>query len=96
MVLGEVVGTVVSTKKDEKLEGLRFMIVKHIDLKGEPTGSMVVAVDTVGAGPGEIVLVSAGSSARQTTMTEGKPVDGIIMAIVDILETDGKVRYKKS
>lgn len=95
MQIGKIVGTVVSTRKDEKLEGLKFHIVKHVDTSGKPTGSLVIAVDSVGAGVGEIVLVAAGSSARQTTITEGKPVDATIMAIVDILEVGGEKRYVK-
>ena len=79
MQLGKIVGTVVSTQKDEKLEGLRLHIVKHINVDGTFTGSLVVAVDSVGAGIGEVVLVAAGSSARQTKNTEGKPVDTVIM-----------------
>jgi microcompartment protein CcmK/EutM len=95
MQLGKIVGTVVSTKKDEKLEGLKFHIVKQIDVDGKFTGPLVIAVDSVGAGMGEVVLTAAGSSARQTTVTEGKPVDTVIMAIVDILEVDGKICYEK-
>ncbi|MCK4870671.1 MAG: EutN/CcmL family microcompartment protein [Gammaproteobacteria bacterium] len=95
MQLGKIVGTVVSTQKDEKLEGLRFLIVKHVDSDGKPTGSLVVAVDSVGAGVGEIVLVASGSSARQTDITKDKPVDTVVMAIVDELEIDGISRYVK-
>jgi len=95
MQLGKVVGTVVSTRKDEKLEGLKLYLVKHINIDGTPTGSMVVAVDSVGSGINEVVLVASGSSARQTDITKDKPVDTVIMAIVDILETDGKVVYTK-
>ncbi len=95
MQLAKIVGTVVSSQKDEKLEGLRFHIVKYIDTDGKPTGSFVVAVDSVGAGEGEIVLVAAGSSARQTDITKDKPVDTVIMAIVDQLEVDGKTVYEK-
>ena len=83
MLLGKIVGTVVSTKKDEKLQGLRFQMVAYIEPQGKPTGATVVAVDSVGAGVGETVLVASGSSARLTHVTEGKPVDAIIMAIVD-------------
>ncbi|MCK5074589.1 MAG: EutN/CcmL family microcompartment protein [Bacteriovoracaceae bacterium] len=96
MQLGEIVGTVVATKKDPKIEGLKLQIVKLIDLNGKHTGAMVVAVDSVGAGAGEIVLVASGSSARQTPLTEGKPVDCVIMAIIDILEVSGQKRYVKS
>ena len=95
MQLGKVVGTVVSTHKDEKLTGLKLQIVEYMRSSGEPTGSIVVAADAVNAGPGEIVLVASGSSARQTPVTEGKPVDCVIMAIVDILEVGGENRYVK-
>ena len=95
MQLGKIVGTVVSTRKDEKLEGLKFYIVKYVDSDIKPTGAMVIAVDSVGAGPGEVVLLAAGSSARQTNMTKDKPVDSVIMAIVDTLEIEGTIRYAK-
>lgn len=88
MQLGKIVGTVVSTQKDEKLEGLKFHYVKFIDSTGKFSGGQVVAVDSVGAGVGETVLVAAGSSARLTKQTEGKPVDAIIMAIVDSVDTE--------
>ncbi len=96
MQLGKIVGTVVAIQKDEKLEGLKLHIVKYVDLECKPMQSFVIAVDSVGAGVGEIVLVAAGSSARQTKTTEGKPVDAIIMAIVDTVEVDGSVRYNKA
>ncbi|MBT3236261.1 MAG: EutN/CcmL family microcompartment protein [Bdellovibrionales bacterium] len=95
MQIGRIVGTVVSTEKDDKLEGLKFLLVKYVDANGAPTGGMVVAVDSVGAGTGEIVLVASGSSARLTHITDGKPVDAIIMAIVDQLEIEGETIYTK-
>ncbi len=95
MQLGKVVGTVVSTKKDDKLEGLRMLIVRAIDVSGKLKDNYVVAIDSVGAGTGEIVLWAAGSSARLTPETEGKPVDSIIMAIVDSLEIEGQTKYQK-
>jgi microcompartment protein CcmK/EutM len=93
--MGVVVGTVVSTRKDPELSGLRFLIVKGCDFDGKPTGSAVVAVDSVGAGVGEVVLYASGSSARQTTATQNRPVDATIMAIVDTVEVDGSQRYVK-
>jgi len=96
MQMGKIVGTVVSTIKNEKLDGLRFQLVKYVDSSGAPTGSQVVAVDSVGAGVGDIVLIASGSSARLTDRTEGKPVDAVIMAIVDILEVEGEKKYVKS
>ncbi len=95
MNLGRVVGTVVSTRKDEKLVGTKLQIVRQIDLDGKETGAFVVAVDAVGAGPGEVVLYASGSSARQTSFTKDRPADAVIMAIVDSLEVGGKVLYTK-
>src|SRR5690349_22765211 len=95
MVLGRVVGTVVSTRKEQELEGFKFLLVKACDAEGKPTGSTVVAVDAVGAGVGEIVLYASGSSARQTKATKDRPVDATIMAIVDEIEIDGEPRYQK-
>jgi len=92
MLLGRVIGTVWATRKDEKLEGLRFLIVQEVDLELAPQGGFVVAVDSVQSGVGEIVLVARGSSARQTRLTENTPVDAVIMASVDNLEfSDPKV-----
>ena len=95
MVLGKVVGTVVSTRKEDELTGLKFLLVKACDVDGKPTGATVVAVDAVGAGVGEVVLYASGSSARQTRVTKDRPVDATIMAIVDEVEIDGDARYQK-
>jgi len=86
LILGKVIGTVWSTRKDEALVGSKFLIVRQIDLEYKPKESTVIAVDSVGAGVGEVVLVAQGSSARQTTITKNKPVDAVIMAIVDKLD----------
>ncbi|MCG9127448.1 EutN/CcmL family microcompartment protein [Candidatus Poribacteria bacterium] len=95
MTLGKVTGTVVATQKDEKLVGSKLMIVQDVDLEGEVEKQYTVAVDAVGAGIGEIVLVATGSSARQTSITSNKPVDAVVMAIVDTIEVSGEVRYMK-
>lgn len=86
MILGKVVGTVWATRKDEELVGFKFQIVKHIGLDYKVKDTFVIAVDTVQAGVGDIVLVCSGSSARQTTLTKNKPVDAVIMAVVDKLD----------
>ncbi len=86
MFLGKVIGTVWSTKKDENLVGAKFLIVKQLDLNLKEKDNFVVAVDSVGAGEGEVVLVATGSSSRQTEFTKNKPVDAVIMAIVDKLD----------
>lgn len=86
MVLARVVGTVVSTRKEPKIEGLKFLLLEKINpetVKG--TGDYVVAMDGVGANPGEIVFYVAGSSSRMTAVTEGKPSDATITAIVDAI-----------
>ena len=88
MLLGKVVGTIWATRKDEKLTGFKLLIVRHVELDYKLKDSYVVAVDSVGAGAGEIVLVTTGSSARQSLLTEGKPVDAVISAIVDKLDVE--------
>ncbi|MEN9799178.1 MAG: hypothetical protein RL653_2874 [Pseudomonadota bacterium] len=95
MLLGKVVGTVVSTNKEKELEGLKFLLVRGLDPENRPTGALVVAVDAVGAGVGEVVLYASGSSARQTAATKDRPVDATIMAIVDQVEVGGTLTYSK-
>lgn len=95
MLIGKVVGTVVATRKDEKLDNLRFMVVKQVGVDAQEAGGYVVAVDAVGSGIGEYVLFATGSSARQTVLTDKRPCDAVIMAIVDTWEVDGQVRYRK-
>ena len=90
MFLGKVIGTVWSTKKDENLVGAKFLIVNELDLDLNEKDRFVVAVDSVGAGDGEVVLVATGSSSRQTEFTKDKPVDAVIMAIVDKLDVSVK------
>jgi len=95
MLLGKVVGTVVSTRKESTLDGSTLLVVRGLDLDGKPTSTLVVAVDAVGAGVGEVVLYASGSSARQTERTKDRPVDATIMAIVDQLEVGGQLKYEK-
>jgi microcompartment protein CcmK/EutM len=95
MLAGKVIGTVVSTRKEEELSGLTLLLVRALDGDLKPTGAMVVAVDAVGAGVGEVVLYASGSSARQTKVTKDRPVDATIMAIVDEIETGGQTKYRK-
>jgi microcompartment protein CcmK/EutM len=96
MKLGKVVGTVVSTRKDEKLEGLTLYLVQDLSLEMGGKDSFVVAVDAMGAGVGEVVLYASGSSARQTKDTDGRPVDAVIMAIVDTVSSGVSVLFDKS
>jgi len=95
MNLGKVVGTLVSTRKEASMDGLRFMLVKYVDEKGKMSGGQVVAADAVGAGVDEYVLIASGSSARQTVATENRPCDAVIMAIVDNWEIEGETVYTK-
>jgi len=95
LFLGKVIGTVWSTKKDENLVGAKFLIVKQLDLELNEKENFVVAVDSVGAGEGEVVLVATGSSSRQTNFTKNKPVDAVIMAIVDKLDVPLKEYLEK-
>lgn len=95
MNLGKVIGTVVSTRKEPVLDGVRFLLVRLLDAEGKDTNGFVVSADAIGAGPGEIVLTAAGSSARQTELTQNKPVDNVIFAIVDTWEVGGKTKYAK-
>ncbi|MGB5531219.1 MAG: EutN/CcmL family microcompartment protein [Ignavibacteriaceae bacterium] len=90
MFLGRVIGTVWSTKKDEQLVGAKFLIVRELDLQMKEKERFVVAVDSVGAGEGEVVLVATGSSSRMTTFTKDKPIDAVIMGIVDKLDVAAK------
>lgn len=95
MILGRVVGTLVSTRKESELEGLKMLLVREIDSALAEVGKIVVCVDAVGAGEGEVVLYAAGSSARQTKVTQNRPVDHVIMAIVDQFEVGGRLCYTK-
>ena len=96
MILAKVVGTVVSTRKEEKIEGIKFLLLEKIDPKTmNGKKDYVVAMDAVGAGLGEIVFYAAGSSSRMTKVTEGRPSDATITAIVDEIALHGEVVYQK-
>ncbi len=90
MKLGRVIGSVVATRKDQSLEGTKLLVVENLTLDLKPEGGYVVAVDAVGAGASEVVLYASGSSARQTPVTKDRPVDAVIMAIVDSFDAQGK------
>ena len=94
MLIGRVVGSVVATQKDPKLESLKLLVVQVHDQQNEPTEQYVVAVDAVQAGRGDMVLFATGSSARQTHLTEGKPCDAVVMAVIDSWDLGGKNVYE--
>ncbi|MBE7552214.1 MAG: EutN/CcmL family microcompartment protein [Anaerolineales bacterium] len=96
MLIAKVVGSAVATIKDEKLNGTKLLVVREANVQGEVTGKPLVAIDTVDAGVGDLVLIASGSSARQTTVTKDRPVDAVIMAILDSLEVNGEVTFRKS
>jgi microcompartment protein CcmK/EutM len=81
--------------KDEKLRGHRLLLAREADLDGVPQGRPFVAVDTVDAGPGDLVIVTDGSGARQTGLTADIPVDAVVVGVLDTLETGGKVTFRK-
>jgi len=95
MQLARVVGSVVSTRKEESIQGLKLLVVRPLDEEGKEIGTALVSADAVGAGPDEIVLIAAGSSARQTSVTDKRPVDSVILAIVDSWCVGDCEKYKK-
>jgi ethanolamine utilization protein EutN/carbon dioxide concentrating mechanism protein CcmL len=95
MQLAKVVGSVVATRKEESLSGLKLLLVRPVDEEAREGTTVLVAADAVGAGPGEVVLIAAGSSARQTVATDKRPVDAVVMAIVDSWDVGGDVKYRK-
>lgn len=97
MQIARVKGTVVSTNKSEKMQGMKLMVVRAIDLDTfEEKGAPLVSVDAVGAGVGEVVMIVGGSSSRQTTITDAKPVDNSIIAIIDSIDIGGTRIFDKS
>ncbi len=95
MIFAKIVGTVVSTQMDEGIKGKKCLLAQTCNHKGEIDGHYLVAVDLVGAGVEEVVIISQGSSARQTEITHQKPVDCVIVGIVDMVEAYNKIVFKK-
>lgn len=96
MFAAKVIGTAVCTRKDDRMKGLKMQIVEPVNLVTlEVEGKPVVAIDAVGAGYGELVLIVGGSSSRQTDKTTNKPVDATIMGILDQISIHGKDTYNK-
>ena len=97
MFIAKVICNIVSTQKNAKLRGMKLLLIQPYISRGsklEISGSSVVAVDSVGAGVGECVLFTQGSSARLTPATKDAPVDAVIVGIVDVVEADGAVLEK--
>ena len=95
MLIARVIGMTVATIKDENIIGCKLLVVRQTDETGKAIGKPFVAVDTVNAGVGDLVLTASGSSARQTTLTKDRPVDAVIMAIIDSLEVEGKTTFRQ-
>lgn len=95
MIFGRVVGTVVSTRKEDSITGTKYLLVRVSNHRGVERDSHIVALDLVGAGTGELVIVAQGSSSRQTETTYQKPIDAVIAGIVDLVEEKGKVVFRK-
>jgi len=95
MLIARVVGTAISTIKDEKVKGRKLLVLKQTDPTGKMIGKPFVAVDLVDAGEGELVLTGHGSSARQTHLTKDCPVDAVVVAVIDHLNVDDEVVFRK-
>ena len=95
MLLGRVAGTLVASRKEPLMEGMKFLVLRQVGVEGDDASGYVVAVDAVGAGVGEVVLYASGSSARQTELTRDRPCDAVVMAIVDEWDFDGEEKYRK-
>lgn len=96
MLIGRVVGTVWATRKEERLEGLKLLVVRELDLELKPKANFVVAADIVQAGVGEVVLVSTGSAARQAPQVEKRPIDALVMAVIDNLNVQDTAALEKA
>ena len=94
MKIARVIGTTISTIKDEKVRGGKLLILRQTDVAGEFIGKSYVAVDLVDAGVDDLVLTGHGSRARQTYQTKDCPVDAVVIAVIDHLEVDGEVVFR--
>jgi microcompartment protein CcmK/EutM len=95
MITARVCGTVVSSQRSDEISGAKFLLIQKCDASGKKEPEYMVALDSVGAGYGEMVLVSQGSACRQTVLTDEKPIDALIIGIVDLIDQENKVVYQK-
>jgi microcompartment protein CcmK/EutM len=95
MILGKVAGTVVSSSANIKIPGARFLLIDKCDQKGERKGDYLVALDLVSAGINEMVFIAESTSARETAITSNKPIDAIVIGIIDMIDEHEKIVYKK-
>ena len=95
MIIAKVVGSAVATLKHDLLKTTKLLLVRRADATGEEIGQTFVAVDLVGAGEGELVIVAQGSSARMATGQESSPTDAAIVGILDSLRFEGAIAWRK-
>lgn len=95
MIIARVLGTAVSTVKDQRLESMKLLVVGQADVSGESAGEPFIAVDLVGAGEGELVFVARGSTARLAVGASDAPVDAAIVGILNSLSSEGNVTFSK-
>lgn len=95
MILGKIVGTVVSDIRNDGIAGARYLLVDKCNQRGEKKNDIIVALDLVGAGYDELVMIAEGSSARETEITLNKPMNAIVVGIIDLIDEMGQLVYKK-
>ena len=95
MIFAQVVGTVVATRRADDISGAWYLLVEECSHRGEGRGRFHVALDVVDAGVGELVMIAQGSSCRQTETSDRKPVDALICGIVDLVDKQGRIAFRK-
>jgi carbon dioxide concentrating mechanism protein CcmL len=95
MILGKVVGTVVCSSRNDGLEGASYLLIEKTNQCGEKKGEYLVALDILGVGHNELVLVTEGSPSRETPLTVNKPFDALVVGIVDQIDEIDRVIYRK-
>lgn len=96
MIIARVTGTAVSTLKDRRLEGTKLLVVAETDAQGKVMDKPFLAVDLIGAGEGELVVVVHGSTARLAAGSADAPIDAAIVGILNSLSSDGRKTYDKT
>jgi microcompartment protein CcmK/EutM len=95
MTLGKVVGTIVSSAINDGMKGSRYLLIDKTDQFGKQKGDFIVALDIVGAGSNELVMVTEGSPSRETPITTNKPLDALVVGIIDLIDEKDNIVYRK-
>lgn len=95
MILGKVVGTIVSSTINDGMKGSRYLLIDKTDQFGKKSGDYLVALDILGAAYDELVMVTEGSPSRETPLTINKPFDALIVGIIDLIDEHDIVVYRK-